>query len=110
MRAPMNAMTAFALILYAVLAGACEEEKETPAQAQLKAECRRLEEHLVQITPAPGSAAPETDPARIRELVARVPIEDIEQCAAVKDRKVIACMLAAHDAAGLKACIPAQTE
>jgi hypothetical protein len=106
----MRTSRAFALIVIAVLAGACEEEKETPAQALLKAECRRLEEHLVQITLPPGAAAPETDPARIRELVAKVPIEDIEQCAAVKDRQVIACMLAARDVAGLKACIPAQTE
>ncbi|HEX7838170.1 MAG TPA: hypothetical protein VF469_11935 [Kofleriaceae bacterium] len=103
-------MRAFALVLVVVLAGACEEEKETPAQALLKAECRRLEEHLFQITPAPGSAAPEADPARIQQLVAKVPIEDIEQCAAVKDRSVIACMLAARDVAGLRACIPAQTE
>jgi hypothetical protein len=94
----------------AVLAGACEAEKETPEQALLKAECRRLEEHLFRITPAPGQTAPETDPARIQQLVARVPVEDIEQCAAVKDRSRIACMMAAGDVAAVRACIPAQTE
>ena len=107
MRSPMRS---FALVLIVVLAGACEDEKDTPEQAQTKAECRRLEEHLVRITPAPGAAAPETDPARIRQLVDKVPIEDIEQCAAVKDRKVIACMQAAPSVAALRACIPARTE
>lgn len=106
----MTATRIIALAVVAVLAGACEAEKETPEQARLKAECRQLEEHLFQITPAPGATAPETDPARIQQLVARVPVEDIEQCAAVKDRSRIACMLAARDVAAVRACIPAQTE
>jgi hypothetical protein len=106
-------MTRFALILplaVLVLAAGCEDEKDAPEAAQRKAECRQLEEHIISITPQPGAATAEADPARIKALAARVPIEDIEQCAAVKDRKVIACMQAARDVAALRACIPAQSE
>ena len=92
--------------------------------AQRTATCRQLIEHILQITPRPGSDRPETDPARVKEIAAKIPIEDIEQCAAVKDPvkkgepappegqtpKVIACMQAATDVAALRTCIPAQAE
>jgi hypothetical protein len=106
-------MKLFALAMIAALAGGCEDEKDSPEIAQRKAECRRLEAHIFQITPRPGETGAErgvTDPKRIEELVAKVPVEDIQQCAAVKDRSVIACMLAAPDVAQLRACIPAKTE
>jgi len=106
-------MKLFALAMIAVLAGGCEDEKDTPEVAQNKAECRRLEAHIFQITPRPGETGAErgvTDPKRIEELVAKVPVEDIQQCAAVKDRRVIACMQAAPDVAALRACIPTKTE
>ena len=103
-------MRFIALAMVIVLAGACEDEKDSPEVAQRKAECRRLEEHIFQITPRPGAEHGETDPKRIEELVAKVPIEDIQQCAVVKDRAVIACMQAAPDVAALRACIPAKTE
>ncbi len=90
-----------------VFAAACDEEKGAPDTAQTR--CRQLMAHIFQITPRPGSDRPETDPARIQELVARVPIEDIEQCAAVKDA-VFTCMQAATDARALRKCIPAQAE
>jgi hypothetical protein len=125
------ARIALALLVAPVLAftAACDEEADKPETAQLQATqhkvtCRQLIEHILQITPRPGSDRPETDPARIKELSARVPIEDIEQCAAVKDPvkkgepappegqtpKVIACMQAATDVAALRKCIPAQAE
>lgn len=105
-----------------VFAAACDEQKGTPDTAQSR--CRQLMEHILQITPRPGSDRPETDPVRIKELAARIPIEDIEQCEAVKDPvkpgepppppgqtpKVIACMQAATDVAALRRCIPAQAE
>jgi len=103
-------MTRLALILVIVFAGACEDQKDAPEVAQRKAECRRLEEHIFRITPGPGGQLPATDPGRIADLVAKLPVEDIEQCAAVKDRTVIACMQAAPDVATLRACIPAKTQ
>lgn len=130
------ARIALALLVAPVLAftAACDEAADRPetpqleaAQrkaTQLKATCRQLIEHILQITPRPGSDRPETDPARIKEIAAKIPIEDIEQCAAVKDPvkkgepeppegqtpRVIACMQAATDVAALRTCIPAQTE
>jgi hypothetical protein len=101
---------ACALAIAVVLAGGCEDEKDSPEDLQNKAECLRLEEHLFQITPAPGATAPEADPARIKRLVDKVPVEDIALCAAVKNRGIIACMQAAPDVAALRACIPAKTE
>ncbi|HET7501278.1 MAG TPA: hypothetical protein VFK02_09760 [Kofleriaceae bacterium] len=109
-------MRSFALAIIVALVAlsstGCEDEKESPETAQHKAECRRLEEHIFQITPRPGdpSGRGVTDPKEIERLVAKVPIEDIEQCAAVTDRKVIACMQAAADLAALRACIPTRKE
>jgi hypothetical protein len=88
------------------LAAGCEDQKDTPDAAQRKAECRRLEDHIFRITPQPGAEHGQTDPARLAALMAKVPAEDIEQCAAVQDRKVIACMQAAPDVAAVRACIP----
>jgi hypothetical protein len=107
-------MRLFALALVIVLAGACEADNpDAPDVAQRKAECRRLLDHIFRITPqAQGGLAggPEVDPRRIEQLMARVPVEDIEQCAAVELPSVIACMQAAPDVATLRACIPAKQE
>jgi hypothetical protein len=105
-----SSMRRFALVMVVVFAGACEDERDSPEAAERKAECRRLEEHIFRITPRPGGERPEADPGRIAELMAKVPVEDIEQCAAVKDRKVIACMQAAADVTALRGCIPSKTE
>lgn len=121
---------ALALLIAPVLAFtmACDEETDRPSGSSVTARstttCRQLIGHILQITPRPGSDRPETDPARLQELLARIPIEDIEQCEAVKDPvkqgepappegqtpRVIACMQAATDVAALRKCIPAQTE
>lgn len=98
-------------VLCAVIAGlplaaACEEEKDDAETVARKAECRQLEDHIFRITPQPGTEHGETDPAKLAALMAKVPAEDIEQCAVVKDRKVIACMQAAPDVAAVRACIP----
>ena len=116
----------YAVVMIVLFAAACEEEQETPEAARRKAECRQLMEHIVQITPRPGGGGPETDPARVKQIVAKLPVEDIEQCAAIKDPvppggsaeahpvaktpRAIACMQAAPDVAALRACIPKQTE
>jgi hypothetical protein len=122
--------TAFARIALALLVApalvftaACDEEAGKLEKAP-RSTCQQLMEHILQITPRPGSDRPETDPARIEQLADRIPIEDIEQCEAVKDPvkkgepappegqtpKVIACMQAATDVAALRKCIPAQAE
>jgi hypothetical protein len=98
------------LALVLVFAGACEDEKDSPEVAQRKAECRRLEDHIFEIMPRPGAEHGEADPKKREALVAALPVEDIEQCAAVKDRKVIACMQEARDVATLRACVPASKE
>ena len=102
-------MTRAALILVIVFAGACEDAKDAPEAAQRKLVCRQLEKHIFRITPGPGGELPASDPARIVELMAKVPVEDIEQCAAAKP-EAITCMLAAPDVATLRACIPAKPE
>jgi len=87
------------------------DEADSPEEiARRKAECLRLEDHIFEIMPRPGAERGESDPKKRAELVAHLPVEDIEQCAAVKDRKVIACMQAAADVTALRACIPASKE
>jgi hypothetical protein len=100
----------FTLALVVTLASGCGDSTDKSEQDPLKAECRALEKHLFQITPRVAGSAPEADPKRLEELVAKVPVEDIEQCAAIKDRKVIACMQAAGTVAAVRACIPAKKE
>jgi hypothetical protein len=90
---------------------AAKEEADSPANtAANTAECLRLEDHVFEIMPRPETGHGEPDPKRRAELVAQLPVEDIEQCAAVKDRKVIACMLHAPDVTAMRACIPPAKE
>ena len=102
--------------LTALAAAGCEETADAPELAARKAECRKLEEHIVQITPPPGGGQAETDPARIQRVVAQLPVEDLEQCAAaLLDCKpgapcVIDCLRRATDPASLRGCIAAKPE
>lgn len=91
-------------------AAAAPSDKEAAETASNTAECLRLEDHVFEIMPRPETGHGESDPKRRAELVAQLPVEDIEQCAAVKDRKIIACMLQAADVATMRRCIPAATE
>jgi len=108
-------MKARALVLLGVIvvagAGACESTTtESAEQARRKLECKRLEAHIFRITPdsrARLDGLPEAkQQAVIDQLVAKVPVEDLEQCAAA-DPAVITCMQAAPDVQALRACIPA---
>jgi hypothetical protein len=122
-------MKRLTLAMVLVLAAACEAKKAAPSDvvftpvgaprtaegeaaeaAAYRAECLRLEDHIFEIMPRPGADRGEPDPKKRAELVAQLPVEDIDQCAAVKDRKVIACMQAASDEKSLRACIPASKE
>jgi hypothetical protein len=107
----------FALGALAALgAVGCDEQQGAPDEAAGAAECRKLEEHIVQITPRPGGGPAETDPARIQQIVAKLPVEDLEQCTAVlkgcKPGKecVIDCLRRATDPASLRGCIAARPE
>ena len=97
-------MKRLCVALIAVLA-AC-----SPEGGERNAECTRLLDHIFEIMPRPGADHGEADPKKRAELVARLPVEDFEQCAAVKDRKVIVCMKEARDATALRACIPASKD
>jgi len=98
-----------ALILLAVLAGACgSESNDSPEAAARKADCHRLEDHLFRISPQSkldGLSEPEQR-KQLEQLMAGVPVEDTAQCAAA-DPAVIACMQKAADVAAVRACIPA---
>ena len=74
----------FAIGIYSTMSW---EDEDPPKVAARKAECRKLERHLFEISP--DSAGRNID-----ELVAKVPIEDIEQCGAAYPESV-ACMQAA---------------
>ena len=78
------------------------EDKDDPKVAAKKEQCRKLSRHLFEILPEAKGQNPD-------ELVAKVPIEDIEQCAAANQDSV-ACMLAAPDHARVQACIPVGVE
>jgi hypothetical protein len=98
-----------AVIAFVVL-GACESSAvDSPEVVQRKAACRQLNEHLFRISPesrASIAGVPEADQRkRIDQLMAKVAVEDIEQCAAA-DPKVVACMQAAADIAAVRGCIP----
>jgi len=98
-----------AWILLAVVVAACGSEANDSSElAGRKAECRRLEEHLFQVSPQSqltGLSASDQH-KRLDQLMAGVPVEDIAQCAAA-DPVVVACMQKAADVAAVRACIPA---
>jgi hypothetical protein len=99
-----------ALACVVVFIGACESgETDTPQVAQRKAECKRLNEHIFRISPESRGrldGVPEAEQQkRLAEMVAKVPVEDIAQCAAA-DPVVIACMQKAPDVAAVRACLP----
>jgi hypothetical protein len=103
-------MKLFAVACILMFAAACDEgAADAPAVALRKDECRRLEGHIFQISPESRSRLAGLSEAEqqkaIEQLVAKVPVEDIEQCAAANPA-AITCMQAAPDIAALRACIP----
>jgi hypothetical protein len=104
-------MKLVALACALVLGGACDPGAvDAPDVARRKAECKRLEAHIFRISPETRGRLAGLSEAEqqklIDQLVAGVPIEDIEQCAAAEP-KAVACMQAAPDIAAIRACIPA---
>jgi hypothetical protein len=78
---------------------ACEEAPPDTAEVlAAKAQCKDVLKHVVQISPRGQGKDPE-------QVVAALPIEDIQGCVATEP-EVRDCMLKAPDIAGIKACIP----
>ena len=103
-------MKLLALAFVVVFVGACESSgTDSPEIAQRKAACKQLDEHIFRISPESRSrldGVPEAEQQkRLAEMVAKVPVEDIAQCAAA-DPAVIACMQKAPDVAAVRACVP----
>lgn len=102
-------MKYFLLLALALVACSGDEQQDSAELASRKLECRRLEAHIFRITPqltAQFAGMSEIDAQkRADELAAKLPAEDIDQCAA-GEPEVTACMATARDLASLKACIP----
>lgn len=89
-------------VLFVALLGACDEDKPDTAEvAKAKEECKALLEHIVTISPQGEGKNP-------KEVVAALPIEDLQACAA-SDPRVLSCMSKATNVDGIKAC-PLQVE
>ena len=82
----------FATGVYATLN---DEDKDPADVAARKAECRKVIDHIIALTPDHGEV--------------KTPIEDVEQCGAAYPESV-ACMGAAKDLAAVRECFPASIE
>ena len=89
----------FAISIYATLN---DENKDAPEIAARKEQCRQVVRHLIEISPHRNGRS-------VDETVAKIPVEDIEQCGAAYPESVT-CMLKAADIATVKNCIPEQVE
>lgn len=85
----------FATAIYATLH---DDNKQSPELAARQVECRNLARHVIEISPQRGQRS-------VEELLAKVPVEDIEQCGAAYP-EVVSCMEKASDVAGVRACVP----
>ncbi len=82
----------FATGVYATLH---DEDKDPPEVAARKAECRKVIDHIIALTPEHGEV--------------QVPIEDVEQCGAAY-AGAVACMAQAQTLDRVKDCIPTAVE
>lgn len=85
------------LVLMLAFLVACDEDKPDTAElARAKDECRQLLKHIVTISPQGQGRNPD-------DVVAALPIEDIQACMAT-DPVVRQCMTDARDVATIKEC------
>jgi hypothetical protein len=85
------------LALILALVVACDDDKpDTPELAKAKDECKVLLKHIVSISP-------QAEGRNADEIVAALPIEDIQACMAT-DPEVRKCMGEARDVATIKDC------
>lgn len=89
----------YLMMTVALVAGCSEPEtKDSPEVTAAKAECHQLFVHVAQISPQAAGRDPE-------QVVAEFPVEATEECR-VAEHEVRACMIAAKDVAGVRACVP----
>jgi hypothetical protein len=85
------------LVLILAVLAACEEDKPDTAELKrAKEECKALLKHIVSISPQAAGKDPD-------EIVAALPIEDIQACMAT-DPEVRKCMGEARDVATIADC------
>jgi len=85
-----------ALLLLALFAACDEDKPDTAEVARAKADCKQLLKHIVTISP-------QGEGQNADEIVAALPIEDLQACAAT-DGEVRACMGKATTVAQVKQC------
>jgi hypothetical protein len=88
----------YLIIALAVLAACDDPAPDTAEVVAIKAQCRTVLQHIVQITPQ-GQG---TDPAQV---VAALPVEDLQGCVA-SEPEIRDCMGTAADVAAVKKCLP----
>jgi hypothetical protein len=87
------------LVLAIALLAACEDDAVDTAEVKAtKVQCKELFRHIVSISPQSQGQDPD-------KVAGTLPSEDIAGCVAAEP-EMRACMLAAKDVAGVKACIP----
>ncbi|MDB4959836.1 MAG: hypothetical protein JWO36_7405 [Myxococcales bacterium] len=87
------------LVLAIAILAACEDDAVDTAEVKAtKLECKALFRHIVSISPQSQGQEPD-------KVAGALPSEDIAGCVAAEP-EMRACMLAAKDVAGVKACIP----
>ncbi|HSN24909.1 MAG TPA: hypothetical protein VLT45_01455 [Kofleriaceae bacterium] len=89
----------FVISIYATVNDVNTAPSELAAR---KAQCRDVVRHLVEISPQRAGRS-------VDDAVAKIPVEDIEQCGAAYPESVT-CMQNAADVAAVKNCIPAGVE
>lgn len=88
-----------AIALVSTVLAACEDDAVDTAEVKAtKLQCKELFGHIVSISPQGQGQDPD-------KVAGALPSEDIAGCVAAEP-EMRACMLAAKDVAGVKACIP----
>jgi hypothetical protein len=105
------AVALITIFVIGIVATMRSQDEDTAEVAARKAQCRKLERHIFEISPDSGvQSLTGTDREReLDALVAKVPIEDIEQCGAAYP-EAIACMEVATDLAAVATCVPQKVE
>jgi hypothetical protein len=89
----------FAVAVYATLN---DHNVDAPDVAARKASCKELIRHVVEISPQRGDRS-------VDDVMATIPVEDVEQCGAAYP-EVDASKKQAPDVAGVRNCVPKHVE
>lgn len=84
----------FAIGIYATVT---DEDHDTPDVVARKAECRKAIQRYFELSGTPAD--------QVEAAMAKVPIEDVEQCGAAKP-EAVACMLSATTVDAYHKCVP----